>query len=303
MKDNCYIDNVSTCNQFGVWVTRGGYSDLLAFPAMRDPDYTDWPEHDGIEVDLSAPRLEEKTVDITFFASDQFRKMDFIGGLAADGYRTLSIPALNRTWQLRLADHPANRHYNTASEFTLRFIEDNPVRPINSDLPDPGLQVVSSAYELDGINIADYGVIVQSARESVMKSAAAKTNLTRKISTVDGQVYDTTDLKYKQKEVSFKCLLKAATIANMWQCYDAFLEALIQPEERQLYIEYLEDMYSCYYKKTSSWRVLSIAAPLMEFTLTLVFTDFRIDSVEFLLATEQNELIITESDDYCIDLK
>ena len=75
MKDNCYIDNVSTCNQFGVWVTRGGYSDLLAFPAMREPDYTDWPEHDGIEVDLSAPILEEKTVDITFFAADQFRKI------------------------------------------------------------------------------------------------------------------------------------------------------------------------------------------------------------------------------------
>ena len=33
MIDNCYIDGISICNRFGVWVTKGGYKDLLTFPS------------------------------------------------------------------------------------------------------------------------------------------------------------------------------------------------------------------------------------------------------------------------------
>ena len=49
MIDNCYIDGISICNRFGVWVTKGGYNGLLAFPAMKEPESNDWPEEDGIE--------------------------------------------------------------------------------------------------------------------------------------------------------------------------------------------------------------------------------------------------------------
>ena len=38
MIDNCYIDGISICNRFGVWVTKGGYNGLLAFPAMKEPE-------------------------------------------------------------------------------------------------------------------------------------------------------------------------------------------------------------------------------------------------------------------------
>ncbi|WP_159049949.1 hypothetical protein [Tannerella serpentiformis] len=47
MKANIYIDGVDARAAFGVWVVRGGYNDLLAYPAMKEPAANDWPEHDG----------------------------------------------------------------------------------------------------------------------------------------------------------------------------------------------------------------------------------------------------------------
>lgn len=69
MIDNCYIDGISICNRFGVWVTKGGYNGLLAFPAMKEPESNDWPEEDGIEVDLSDPKLEPKEATISFLST------------------------------------------------------------------------------------------------------------------------------------------------------------------------------------------------------------------------------------------
>lgn len=40
----------------------------------------------------------------------------------------------------------------------------------------------------------------------------------------------------------------------------------------------------------------------LEFGLTLTFTSFRINGVEYLLATEADELVITEDGEYYIDL-
>ena len=60
MNNNLYIDDLNVLGRFGCRVTRGGYNDLLAFPAMKEPEKNDWPEEDGIEVDLSDPKLQPR---------------------------------------------------------------------------------------------------------------------------------------------------------------------------------------------------------------------------------------------------
>ena len=44
MNNNLYIDDLNVLGRFGCRVTRGGYNDLLAFPAMKEPEKNDWPE-------------------------------------------------------------------------------------------------------------------------------------------------------------------------------------------------------------------------------------------------------------------
>lgn len=298
MRNNCYIDNISTWNRFGVWVTRGGYRDLLTFPALVDPDTNDWPEEDGVEVDLSEPRLQEKEVTISFLASNPgIDAADFIAFVSTPGYHTLRIPSLGRDWTLRLAKHPANKAYPTAREFSLQFVVDRPARPSSASLPDPGMYVRDCGYELDGVSFAAYGVVVDVARDSLLKAPAAKQNLARKISTADGQVYDADHLVFASKEVVFKCHFNAVSIDAFWSCYDAFFAALIRPDERQLYWDYASEEYPCYYKNSSGFRVLSLSGPVVvEFNLTMVFTVFRVGETEYVLANELGQILVLNED-------
>ena len=299
MRNNCYIDGISTWEKFGVRVTKGGYSDLLAFPALVEPDKNDWPEEDGIEVDLSDPKIQPKEITISFLASNpSIDVSDFIVFISKPGYHTLRVPVLNREWRLRLLSETLHKVYHNACEFSLKFVEDMPVRPAVT-LPDPGLSVYDSGYKLDNVSFANYGIMVDVAKDDLMKSPQVKKALNRKISTVDGQIYDADHLVFSSKDVSFKCHFKAATIEKFWQCYDAFFGDLIQPEERELYVGYEERSFPCYYKKSSGFKILSLRPTvIVQLTLTLVFTMFRINETHYILVTENSKRIITENGFY-----
>ncbi|WP_195584798.1 hypothetical protein [Parabacteroides goldsteinii] len=305
MIDNCYIDGISICNRFGVWVTKGGYKDLLTFPALVDPDTNDWPEEDGIEVDLSKPKIQPKDITISFLASNRaMNVIDFVAFLSQPGYHTLRVPILNREWRLRLSTYPTNKVYPNACGFSLKFIEDTPAYSTYIPLPDPGVIIHDSGYELDGIPFSDYGVVVDRAKDELLKAPAVKKNLTRKVITHNGQQYDVDHLVFSSKESTFKCYFKAASIERFWQCYDAFFGVLIQPDERLLYVDSLRETYPCYYKKSSGFKILSLRGPvIMEFNLTLVFTVFRIQEMEYLLASEDGRFIMTEDGEHLIDMK
>ncbi len=300
MKDNCYIDGVSTWDRYGVWITKGGYNDLLVYPSLKEPAFNDWPEEDGIEVDLSAPKLSDKTVTITFLSKDI--PVDFIAFISTPGYHTLHIPSLGRSWQIRLLSHPGNKIYRGGTPFSLQFAEDIPVRHLVDNF-NPGITVPTSSYYLDGIPLSDYGIIVDKGRDEVLKSPSVKMNLNREIQTVDGVIYDADHVVFASKEVTFKCRLKAISAGHFWNCYDAFFSALVAPGERFLYVDYVEGEFPCYYQSTSGFKIITLRdGPVMaEFSLTLVFTVFRIDGNDYLLSTESGELIITEDGEFYID--
>lgn len=297
MRNNCYIDGASTWNRFGVWVTKGGYNDLLTFPALVDPEKNDWPEEDGVEVDLESPKLEPKDIVITFLASNPgIDVSDFIAYISRPGYHVLSVPTLGREWQLRLTTPTVNKVYKNAVEFALKFTEDKPVRPALS-LPNPGLYIQGGSYELDGVDFADYGVVVDIARDELLRAPTVKQNLSRSISTLDGRMYDTDQVVFASKESTFKCHLKADSMAAFWQCYDSFFGALIQPDERQLYVSYTSEEYPCYYKKSSGFKVITLSRQvIVEFSLTLVFTVFRIGETEYVLTNESGQILVLDED-------
>jgi hypothetical protein len=303
MRDNCYIDGVSAWNVFGVHILRRGYGDLLLFPAMKTPDSNDWPEENGQEVDLSAPRLEAKEVSIPFLAGKRGREWnDFVDFISTPGYRILYIPSLGREWNVRLTGQPAHRTYPVAAAFTLRFAQDIPLRA--EATADPHLLVRKSLYEIDGVPLDRYGIVVESARDSLLKSSVAKKSLSREIKTVEGQIYDAGSLVFESKEVAFTCFFKTASMEKFWSCYDAFFYALTLPGERELYVDYTGETYPCYYKSTSAWTLHPAGDfILVEFTLTMVFSVFRVEKTQYILATEKGEWIITEDGEYAIDLE
>lgn len=308
MTGELYIDNIDVYTQFGVWITEGGYDGLLSFPALQDPDKNIWPEEDGIEVDLSTPTLSGKEVSITFVASNPgIDVSEFITSVSQPGYRVVRIPSLNKEWKLRLLSQPNNVIYgdsgNQTVSFSLNFADDFPLRPVSSPVAGgSGIAVPPSAYSLDGTAFDRYGIFVEAGRDSLLKSAAVKQNLTRKFKAMDGVLYDAGTLVFKEKDVTFKCCLIADSIDRFWQCYEAFFNDLIKPGERRLFVDYTSEEYLCYYKKSSDFKILSLSGKVViEFNLTLVFTRFRITDVDYLLATEDGALVITEDLENYID--
>ena len=43
-----------------------GLDSLFSFPAIKEPESNDWPEEDGLEVDLETIHLQATEVSLTF---------------------------------------------------------------------------------------------------------------------------------------------------------------------------------------------------------------------------------------------
>ncbi|WP_455636519.1 hypothetical protein [Parabacteroides sp.] len=300
-----YIDGRDAYTDFGVWITEGGYDGLLPFPELVEPDRNDWPDEDGIEPDLEKPTLKPRELNITFVRSVYGRSAGgFVEYLSTPGYHLFRIHSLGREWSLRLIQGPAYEDWDMLESFTLRFTEDRPVRPSVISGPNGGgLYIPSSEYELDGVSLERYGIMVMEGKDEIMRSPTVKTNLSRTILNVDGRIYDADNVVFNSKEVTLKCCLIADSTDRFWRCYDALLNALIQPGERSLYVDYNVEEYPCYYKRTSGWKLESLRGRVVvTFNLTLEFTVFRMDGIDYLLATEAGELVVTEDGEYYIDL-
>ena len=223
MRGELYIDGKDAYTDFGVWITEGGYDGLLPFPELVEPDRNDWPDEDGIEPDLEKPTLKPRELNITFVRSVDGRSAGaLVEHLSKSGYHLFRIPSLGREWSLRLIQSPAYEDWDTLEALTLRFAEDRPVRPSPVAIPEGGGRYVPlSEYELDGVPLDRYGVMVTEGRDEIMRSPTVKTNLSRTVLDVDGKIYDAGKVVYNSKEVTLKCCL-----------IDGVLELLRRPVPR-----------------------------------------------------------------------
>ena len=181
--------------------------------------------------------------------------------------------------------------------------------PMNSILLPKG-------YELDGVDLSAYGVLIlKGCNAEILKTPAVKKNLLRNFKYRDGAVYDGEYVKFQTKDVNLKCLMRAPDFDTFWRNRDALLHDLTRlstrtdaegyeykDAERMFYVDEWNESYPCYYKncKTDSFNPLE--GIWWAFTLTLVFTSFRLGDTEYLLASEDGKFIITEDEEYFIDL-
>lgn len=295
MNGGCYIDGVDIYSRFGAKISRRGYNELMTFPSLVTPDSTDWPEEDGLDVDLSEPVLDSKDVDIVFFAADPDGLINFV---SQPGYHTFNFPSLKREWQLRIDSQSDNKVWLSASSFSLKFVDDFPRRAEEyTSGPGCGVNIPASQYEIDAVSFRDYGIVVSSGYDELRKSPTVKQNLTRQFKTSDGKLYDADLVVFNSKEVTFKCSMWASDIDRFWLCYDAFFNDLIKPDERSFYSDDIGEEFPCYYKKMSGTNIVSLFPEVVvEFDLTLVFTVFRVNETEYILATEAGEWIVLEDD-------
>lgn len=316
MIDELLIDRKDAFTHYGMISIWGSYNDLVAFPSLKTPESNDYPEEDGQEFDLSSVALDSKNVTFEFGFFSEWKFNEFVAAISDMGYHEFHFPQLGRTFKLRLSSQNSFEMFNSSERSKFTFVDDFPrsvdyiyQAPVNSIYMPKG-------YEIDNKDFTDYGVmILQGSKAEVLKSPAVKKNLLQDFKRKDGAIYDGEVVKFQTKEVNLKCLMRAPDIDTFWKNRDALLHDLtkLSPKtdnegyeysdaERTLYCDEWSEGYPCYYKNCKTDSFDPIGVVWWAFTLTLVFTCFRLEDTEYLLASEGGEFIITEDEEFYIDL-
>lgn len=303
MSGRLYIDGQDVYKQFSMYVTDNGYNELIAMPPLKSVTSNDWQEEDGIETDLSAPVLNNREVAVRFALPGLFsRYLAFIEYLSDGAYHEFNFARIKRTFTLRLV---SSSNADLAKMFgfvTLKFADDFPMKDYEYKVPNSSMPTAND-YTIDGDSFTDYGMrILQGSLTEVQKLPSVKTNLLRNLKSSNGAIYDAKNVTYKSKDVKLYCLMRANTLDELWRNYDALLYDLIRPNERLLWVDELDKEFPCHYKSCSVQEFFPEDKIWLKFTITLVFTSFRLDGEEFILSAEDNQVIITEQNDNSIDL-
>lgn len=279
MTGRLYIDGKDAYKQWGVYVVSGGWNELIAYPPLKTVEYNDWQEEDGIEADLSDPKLDTKEASLNFAYGGLYsRFIEFITLLSDRAYHEFNCVHIRRQFKLRMTQMPNLAHAAILGFVTIKFSNDFPLKGYTYKTPNSGIMRTED-YLIDGLPFTDYGCrILQGSLSEVMKTAAVKQNLLRNISSQSGVIYDGTTVTFKSKDVNLYCLMRAYTLDELWQNYDALLFDLIRPDERMLEVKELEQTFPCHYKNASVTEFYPDGKIWLRFTLNLVFTrSFRLN--------------------------
>lgn len=299
-----YIDGNDAYLQYGAYVVKDGWNELIAFPPLKSVTANDWHEMDGVEADLSAPVLNTREVQLKMAYDGLYgRFVALIERLSDGAYHTFEAVSIGRTYRLRLSSVPNLKEVRTLGTLTLKLADDFPLRGYTYRAPLSSLPAYED-YLLDNAPFTRYGArVLKGTLAEILKPAAVKQNLLRNINTVAGAIYDGSHVYFKAKDVKVYFLMRANSLDELWRNYDALLYDLTRPNERELWVESLCQGFPCYYKSCSVTKFYATGKIWLQFTLTLTFTrDFRINADDIVLAAENGNIVFTADDLFAIDM-
>ncbi len=289
-----YIDGIDAFDEYGVFVARYGYKQVIQMPAFKKLDVTDWPEEDGAETDLTDPKLDTRTLQIEFHITNIRFAEDLFDELSQNSYHTFYFAELKKTYKLRMTQNGKFSSLIKLGTLTLTFADDFPEVPTGNYYQLGISEVKQVGYEVDGLDFSQFGAWVLAETDTnIRKAANLKENLKISAKNAPGVVYDSTQSYFKTKDVQVKLLIDAPNIDEFWVRWNALFSVLLQPESRRLYYNVLGTEYDCYYKSNSvsKFDILQSGKVWCEFSVTLTFTDYRPTGQYMLLAHEDFSLV------------
>lgn len=274
------VDGVDTFARFGVFALETGLNDLLAYPPLKPIEANDWHEQEGIDADLSAPRLNGREVTIKVGATGELgapqmiAKIEaFLAFLRQSVYRVFRFQFLGgREYTLRLVGEPNLTIAQALGFVTLKFADDYPLKDYTYRAPTSGVPK-SYDYFVDRWTLTDYGArVTEGTLAEFARRADIKTGLTRNIATAHGVIGDALGtVRQKSKEVKMRLHFRAETFAELWRNYDALLYDLARPGARTIRVRDLGNRdYQAYYKSAQVTAFYPDDRPWLDTTITLV---------------------------------
>lgn len=236
------IDGTNILNSYNATLLQGGLKSLLAYPKLKTPDKNDWAEHNGIEVDLEAPKLDKKEVVLSILCNAN--NIDsFVNFLMLKTYRNYHFTSINKAFKLRFNGISEVKEIQGRCFFNLKLSDDFPL--YNYTYEAPNLTASHDfGYLLDGVKFTKYGLIPLEGTnlESITE---AKEKLEIKSKFASGVKVAEQTSKKKDYTATLQLFSKQST-ANFFKGYNAFLHDLVKSKERILTAK--GKTYKCYYQ-------------------------------------------------------
>lgn len=265
-----YTDNVDCTTQYGLSIGENSYAQLITWPALKAIEATDWHEEDGTDPDLGAPALDSREFTLRFVGNTTRAKVDAFIALWRNGVYHLLSTGIGRKYQLRLVGNGKPRWVDGLCILDLKFADDFPLYAYTYETPTSTI-VSSDDYLLDGTRLTDYGVILlDGAHDQLMQTPPVKRNLATSLATKAGLSYDSNGaVTYGAYEARITCLMRAKTLDELWQNYDALLVDLVRPNRRTLTATALGKAYPFHYVTSRVRRFYPDGKIWLEFDITI----------------------------------
>lgn len=310
------IINGTDIADLGAFILRGGDYDFLTFPERKAPAQNNWYEYDGLDVDLSEIYFKERTLAVQFYISNEngfsyeFNLNSFYT-LITTGYTDLYSREFNRTFRLRyltVADYEHKgglyKQANKRGWVKINFSMDDPLQLFTDPTilaPASSKNYPLSGVSLNGYDLAEFGIVVNECYSSMLAQAAVKAPLTRSFSKYTGLLaYPGSNTNFETKEIVLKCTMTANSLAEFYHNYEALFNNVSQTGE--LMIESYLGEASCYYLKMENFKKHGVFSRGVMVSFTLRFMQLNTGLKTYVLGTEDTYAIITETDDYFIEV-
>lgn len=294
MAAQVYIDGIDVLATYGAYPL--DYGGLLAWPSLKEVKVIDWPDEDGVEVELSHPVVQSYTVGLPMAIRGDLEA--FLSFVYAKPTREYIFPEIGLTRHLRLVgcgDIDTIRSLGTA---TLTLSVDQP--GAYSDTPYTELAIPAGRLFIDDLDVAAYGCTPLDGTSAALRAYAnTKEALCVDVSDVSGVLYDNeAAVRIKNRQFTLPFLIRAKDTEEFWRNYMALFGHLTQSGKRV--ISDGDVLVECYY----SGMAVDVFSP-PRYVGDVVWHKFQVTmsttAPAYLLISEKGEnVIISEDEQYKI---
>lgn len=268
MTGSCIIDGTDI-STLGIFIERGGSDDFLSFPNRREPDQVDWPDEDGLDVDLTDCYFDAKTVKVNYviIAEDEvtfknnlntFETLHF-----APGYRQIYVKEFNKNFSLQFIGFSDYKHsgglYKRAKKIgkiTAEYSMDDPLQIFTDAINTPiSTREYLSHISINGYDLSRFGIVVRDIYSTALRPHSAKSPLERKIGNFSGTIADVgITPKKRPREIEIHCTMLAGSYSEFMTNYTALFNGLRITTPVQLGVTRAGAVINCYYKKMTNYK-------------------------------------------------
>lgn len=276
---SCSI-NGTNIQTLGAFLVKGSDFDLLTFPERRTPLQNNWFEHDGIDVDLTAIYFKAKSIRLKYgvVAANTTQLQSRLNALAnlhlKAGGSKLSVPAFEHTYELRVLGFQEYAHQGGYFKdgrkigfLEMEYSADNPTQFFTADSSPTGSEFSPTQIKLNGMDLCQFGVVVQEAYSSILKPSSPKSGLKIEAENQSGIIADMRFVPKKEaRQIIMTCTFLSSR-RNFKKNWSALFNQLTRPGI--LKVEAAGQEIDCYYVSMSDFAKLLPLSNRAYFTFNL----------------------------------